>query len=95
MEHFINLLRDEGVTTVPLWTEPKGVPNIQENAQENKVGALYGGKNLPISLFSVSMNLFVTTVSHGFFYSQKHLVISYYKIQIFIIVTGSSFFHRF
>jgi len=36
MEHFINLLRDEGVTTVPLWTEPKGVPNIQENAQENK-----------------------------------------------------------
>ena len=39
MEHFINLLREEGVTTVPLWTEPQGVPNIQENAQENKVGA--------------------------------------------------------
>ena len=40
MEHCINLRREEGVTTVPLWTEPQGVPNIQENAQETKVGPM-------------------------------------------------------
>jgi len=34
MEHFINLLAQEGITSVPIWEEPAGVVNVPE--QDNK-----------------------------------------------------------
>ena len=47
MEHFINLLAQEGITSVPIWEEPAGVVNVPE--QDNKVS---------ISFLSLSNLLF-------------------------------------